>query len=307
MKSGTSTLHYILNEHPDIFIPKNELAFFDIDNILQHSDFNFFSGNHWFSQQIEDAPSLFWQWYSSHFDGAADGQILGEDSTTYLASEVAAKRIQLQKKEVKTLVMLRHPTSRAYSQYWHMVRTGRAMYSLEDTIRFEPHSILGRSLYRDQLRNFLEHIPRERVKIIILEEFLTSKRDSLREICDYLGVDCELLPESAIDAHKNKGLIPKYPAIQMSKNRFFRELGNQTYSSRLPVKPELTPGSKVKLNVLRTIDRVHHKLNPLREEHPPEIKASTQKFLDDFFKRELDGINDLLGKDVMSIWFGRNS
>ncbi|TXE17122.1 sulfotransferase [Psychroserpens burtonensis] len=42
MKSGTSAKHRILMQHPKVFIPKKEAGFFDIDNILEHSDFNFF-------------------------------------------------------------------------------------------------------------------------------------------------------------------------------------------------------------------------------------------------------------------------
>lgn len=31
MKSGTTSLHHILNQHKNIFIPARELAFFDLD------------------------------------------------------------------------------------------------------------------------------------------------------------------------------------------------------------------------------------------------------------------------------------
>ena len=43
MKSGTTSLHAILNSHPDIAIVQNELSFFDIDCMLQHPDFNFYN------------------------------------------------------------------------------------------------------------------------------------------------------------------------------------------------------------------------------------------------------------------------
>ena len=37
MKSGTTSLHAILNSHPDISIAHNELGFFDIDSVLSRS------------------------------------------------------------------------------------------------------------------------------------------------------------------------------------------------------------------------------------------------------------------------------
>lgn len=305
MKAGTTTLHHILNEHPHIHIPNNELHFFDIDNVFQHPDFNYFDGRDWIIQQLTNDPMLFWRWYSSHFDGAANNQIIGEDSTTYLASEAAAKRIQLQKKKIKLIIMLRHPTGRAYSQYLHMIRTGRAMYSFEDTIRFNPYSILHRSLYYDQLKNFFYHIPKKHIKVVIFEEFLMNKQNSLREICAHIGVDADLIPKELVDTHKNKALIPKYPAIHRLKNRFFREAGNLDYYSHLPVKPEFASRGKMKVNMLKLINKIHRRLNPLIEINSQKMKPSTKRFLDDFFKEKLEGINDLLEKDVMSIWFDK--
>ena len=42
MKSGTTTLHNILNEHPDVFIPDSEIHFFDMDDVIEHPEFNYF-------------------------------------------------------------------------------------------------------------------------------------------------------------------------------------------------------------------------------------------------------------------------
>ncbi len=301
MKSGTSTLHYILNQHPHVYIPDNEVHFFDIDNIFQHPDFNYFDGSNWLTQKIEDKPMQFWKWYSSHFDDAEENQIIGEDSTTYITSEKAAKRIQLQNKAIKLIILLRNPTARAYSQYWHMVGTGRAMYNFEDTIRYNPYSILYRSLYLDQLNGILKHVSQDLVEIIVFEEFLANKCNILRKICAHIGVDYELLPKDSIDSHINQTQLPKYPAIQLLKNRFFREIGNQHYASFLPVKPRSTNTKKVSL--LKLVNLTNRILNPLIRVKPPKIRDSTKQFLDNYFKSELKGINEILGKDVLSMWF----
>ncbi len=301
MKSGTSTLHYILNQHPHIYIPDNEIFFFNIDDLFQHSDFNYFDGGNWHTQELDDDPVKFWKWYSSHFDSADANQTIGEDSTTYIASEIAAKRIRVQNKLIKLIIILRHPTVRAYSEYLHMVRTGRAIYNFENTIRYTPYSILYRSLYFDQLKRFFKHVSKKQVKVVIFEQFLVKKYDLLREICVHIGVDYDLFPKDSMDAHKNKALIPKYPGIQILKNRYFREVGNLHYYSNLPVKP--TSSNKRKAIILRLINKAHSILNPLTDVKPPKMKDSTKQFIDDFFKRELTGINELLGKDVLSIWF----
>lgn len=51
MKSGTTTVHGILNRHPQIFIPDPEIHFFDIDDVLQHPDYFCFQGE-WYWPDI---------------------------------------------------------------------------------------------------------------------------------------------------------------------------------------------------------------------------------------------------------------
>jgi hypothetical protein len=301
MKSGTSTLHHILNQHPDVFIPDGEVFFFDIDDILQHPDFNYFDGSDWFTQSIEQDPLLFWKWYSSKFAAASKHQIIGEDSTTYLASELAAKRIGMQEKDIKLILVLRHPTSRAYSQYWDMVRTKRATHNFEDTLRYYPHSIIERSLYRRQLMNLLRYVSKERIKIVIFEEFVQNKAKLLIDICDFIDIDFNLLPEESLDTHRKKARRPRFTAIQILENRIFRETGNLSYLSRLP--KDLSPHIGTTTSVGAIVEKVSRKLNPSISERPPDINASTKKYLDDYFKKELQGINELVERDVMSIWF----
>jgi hypothetical protein len=303
MKSGTTTLHYILGQHPRVFIPDREVNFYDIDNLFQHPDFNYFDGANWISQRLDDDPERFWKWYAAHFEAAGENQLVGEDSTTYLSSEIAAKRIAMQNKQLKVIILLRHPTERAYSQYWHMVRTGRATYSFEDTLRYDPFSVLQRSLYLDQLKKFFRHVAPERVKVVIFEEFMADKPSTLRAICEHIGVDYGQLPPDAIEMHKNESLVPRHPGFQVTKNRFFRAGGSMTYRSCLP----MAPARERHIDLPRLVNMAHRGINPLVKTRPPAMKPSTRRLLDDYFERELDGLDELLGRPVMSLWFGQGA
>lgn len=304
MKSGTSTLHHILGQHPQVFIPDHEVHFFDIDNLFEHPDFNYFDGADWICQRLDDDPEKFWQWYASHFEGAGADQLVGEDSTTYISSEIAAKRIAMQRKQLKLIILLRHPTKRAYSQYWHLVRTGRATHNFEDTLRYDPFSVLHRSLYLDQLKNFLRHVPAEQVKVVIFEEFMADKPRVLREVCDHIGIDYARLPPEAAELHVNGAQVPRHPGFEVAKNRFFRAGGNVSYRSKLPMCPA---AANVHLNFAWLVNAAHRRVNPLLKANPPAMKASTRRLLDDYFERELDGLNELLGRDVMSLWFAQGT
>jgi hypothetical protein len=299
-KAGTTTLHSILDEHPDVFIPKQEIHFFDIDNIIQHGAFNFYNekSEKWITQDMNSDYEKMWNWYSSHFKNAGN-LIIGEDSTTYLASRIAAKRISIQDKKPKLIFMLRHPTKRAYSQYYHMLRTGRAAYSFEDTIRFYPYTVLQWSMYLEQLENYFQFIPSEQIKVVIFENFLKNKKAVVEDVCRFLGIDFNLLPGYALDFHRNQARLPKYPTLQILKNRYLRKTGSMQYKSFLPNTPEI----KYKRNLPHVLSKIHDAVNRQSKTIPPEMKLSTKKLLDNFFMNELDGLNELLGEDVLSYWF----
>lgn len=296
MKSGTSTLHYILNKHPHVFIPRKEIGFFDIDNIFEHPNYSFFDGNRWVTQDIHADPVKLWSWYTSHFKSAKVTDVIGEDSTTYLSSKIAAKRLSLQQKNIKLVILLRQPTFRAYSQYWHLVRTGRAKYDFERTILHNPWSVLYRSLYHDHLNSLFNHIDKQDVKIIIFEEFIKNKYAILKDLCSFINIDYRLLPSSAFEAHENKTRIPRFPQLQLFKNRLFPEQSKKI-NKRLPYNAN---NERFMHNLLNSL---HRKVNPHVEQKLPIMNYATKQFLDNYFKREFSGINEILNKDVMSLWF----
>jgi hypothetical protein len=300
MKSGTTSLHAILNQHPDVFIPKDELHFFDMDNFVQHPLFNVFKQGRWYTHNLPESPEFYWKWYSSHFQSAAQGQLIGEDSTTYLASPFAAKRIALQNKDIKVVIMLRHPTARAYSHYWHMVKAGKAMFNFEDTIRFLPHNILGRSAYLSQLQSLFSYLPKAQVKVLVFEEFLADKANTIKGVCDFLSLDYATLPSSALTIHANQARIPRFIPLHLLKSRLFQGWGNNPHVTRFPsdmFKSEKTSKSSLSL------DRLYNAINPLVVGNPPKIQPETKRFLDDYFYRELQGLNELLGQNILSTWF----
>ena len=300
MKCGTTSLHAILNSHPNVFIPHEEIHFFNLDDILQHGDYTFYdkSRKTWTFQDMQKDPSRMWNWYLSKFDDCGP-RLKGEDSTTYLASRIAAERIAIQPKPIKLIFMLRQPTQRAYSQYYHDLRDCRATYSFEETIRFNPQSILSRGLYKEQLEFWYEALPREQIKVVLLEDFLVDRLNVLKDICQYLEIDFDALNREIIHTHSNKGKIPKWIDLQIAYNHWFREIGNRNSFKTLPFDP---PGDLGKIPfVLRVLNKINNVVN--RKEKPPKIDASTQAFLNQFYEREMCGIDELVMQQICEKWF----
>src|SRR5690606_6846787 len=303
MKSGTTSLHAILNSHPEISIAQDELGFFDIDSILQHPDFNFYNSKNktWITQTMQEEPELLWDWYYSQFESIENkGRLVGEDSTTYLCSERAAKRIALQEKPIKMLFILRHPTQRAISNYLHLLKSGRAIYTLEDTLRYNPNSILRRSMYLEQLQAYYRHLPFDRIKVVLFEDFIVHKESCMQDVCEFLEVDYSRLDKAAFDIHSNKTKMPKYVWLQLFRNRLLRNMGAYRYSNFLPIQTGFQ--SKLPLGY-KVIDRLHKKINPQHTDYKFQASKATVQLLDDFFKTELQGLDALVKKELCSKWF----
>jgi hypothetical protein len=304
MKSGTTTLHAILAKHPKVFIPDPELHFFDQDDIFQHSDFSWFKQGQWYGRCEEKQQQDSKQWYLQQFSSAKPDDVLGEDSTTYLASTLAFKRIAAQSKAIKIVVILRQPTARAYSQYWHMLRTGRATYNFEDTLEYCPETIINRSLYLTQLQHLYALFPREQIKVVLFEDFLADREKTIHSICQFIGVDESLLSSEALALHENSASLPKYLLLQRLKNRWLRKAGNIAYQQYFSLSAEKPFWQN--LSCVKVVDALHRKINPLIAKKPPKINVATKAYLDSYFSEHLQGINELLQRDVLTIWFPKN-
>ena len=296
-KCGTTSLHQMLDQHPDIWVARNELYFFDMDDPIAHGDFLEVHGNDLSWRDPEDPT--FQDWYRSRFAEAPNGSLIGEDTTTYLMSDVAAHRIKAADQNVKIIFMLRDPVKRAFSQYWHLLRSGRTHLSFERALSQEPSIILG-STYAPALREFRDALGAARVHVVLFEEFKTNQQEVMDGVTDFLG----LAPVSvgAIDTWHNKTKYPAKMKTLLRLNRVGRLLVRYRYKRHF--------GGDVRL-----WSRIAHKAyrhwfrfvarRILTQDHPPsEMQARTRAYLTRHLSDRNAGLSALLGKDLSQHWPG---
>ncbi len=305
MKCGTTTVHSLLNSHPRISVAEEEIHFYDIDDHLEHGDFVFLRKDAWAYPDVKKDPTSYWKWYSKFFEGFPEENLIGEDSTGYLPSEKALQRISIQDKPTKIIVCLRNPTSRAYSQYYHLLRSGRVLFNFEDTVLYTPDFVLRRSMYFEQVKRLLNFIPREQVFFFVLEEFIADATKVTKTLMDFIGEPFDDLPAAWMDTHSNVGGIPRFPQLQVSMNRLLRRAVSNRYLNHLPISDYAQIGEvayKIDLGT-RLVNRAHKMINPIIDAKPPKMKANTRAYLDQYFKRELEGLDELIGIPVVKKWF----
>lgn len=185
-RSGTTSLYNNLLSHPDIYLPKSKRP-----------------EPHFFFREAAYANGLDW-YESTYFSEWAGEAAVGEASTSYLFGEQTPERISESLPQCRFLVMLRDPVYRAYSNYWHSVKSGLETLDFEEALRTEaertaalagsdmvetkPYSYMGRSLYAQQLRRWFELFGADRFCILLFEDYLEDAGGCLEVVSSFLDV-----------------------------------------------------------------------------------------------------------------------
>jgi Sulfotransferase family len=304
MKAGTTSMHHILNPHNNVFIPGREIYFFDIDDVEQHPDFSMDDDGKWTFRDWDRYWHDYLDWYQQFFQRAADGQVIGEDSTTYMASSKAPARIAELLPNVKLIFMLRDPVTRAYSHYWHMVNSGRAIYDFEVTLLHAPGTILQRGYYKEQIKRFMQYFPGDQLKVVVFEEFTKNIQAIVDDVCKFLGLRV-CVDTRAVNTHRNIGKAPRSLRLKLRANRINRKAAERIYQGRLPtpgtIKKKLPSGGRSIAHISPTmvISRIVNRTPKLK--YPP-MASGVRTFLEQLYAKENMGLGDLIGIDIERYW-----
>ncbi len=285
-------------------MPDREIHFFNMDCLLQHEGFHHYSSrrDEWTAQSMQDHPEKMWDWYLDRYRGK-ENMVKGEDSTTYIASAVAAERIAMQRKNIKLIFLLRQPSERTFSNYYHRLKSGRAIYGFEDSLRFGSHSILNRSMYLEQLGRYYAILPADRIKVILFEDLVSDTENTVREISSFIGIDFNRFPPDAFLTHANRTTLTTNVGLRIRRNYLVRGIINSRYSRSLPNRHPSSAIAKFLYAALRLADKAYYRMVSLVVKRKPEMSPATREFLDRYFHSRLEGIDELVGKDVLSRWF----
>jgi hypothetical protein len=192
-RSGTSTLYRYMQTHPEIYLRPSKRP-----------------EPHFFFKDSEYRKGL--QYYEeTWFPEDGPWKAVGEASTSYLFGENVPERIARDLPAVKLIAILRNPVERAFSNYWHTVKSGLETLDFTGAVDREaertaalagtplaetkPYSYVGRGFYFAQLTRLFEHVDRSRVAIHTFDDLCGRPRDTLQALYRFLGVAPDRLPD----------------------------------------------------------------------------------------------------------------
>lgn len=198
-KGGTTTVHHLLGQHPDVWtsLPK-ETGFF------------FFPPPRRFTPDRLDHGV-----YHRFFAGWTGERAVGEAYPGYMAVPWVAPRLQAYNPDMRIICILRDPASRAYSHYNMLAGDGAERLSFSEALAAERLRLFGpanpevtpsdrtlpvyayanRGLYMAQLKRILEYFPRSQVLVTRNEDLRDDMPRVMRVLYEFIGVDPTFVPQ----------------------------------------------------------------------------------------------------------------
>ncbi len=202
-KAGTCTLDAIFRLHPQIQMARDKEP-------------------HFFDDDVRDWRAPDYGPLNALFSDKNPG-LRGEATPITLYWRPAIVRLRDYNPDLRFILILRDPVTRAFSNWRKEFSIGRetlpfaeAIRAGRDRVRARPgglhrvFSYVERGLYAEQLDDLQEHFPADAIHIEIFEELFRDRAAGLERIAAFLGVDS--FPDDIPDLHLNAARDFAYPS-----------------------------------------------------------------------------------------------
>jgi len=295
-KSGTTSLYSYLAGHPQVYMsPVKEPLYFSPDAIdAERTRFRY----------PDDE-----QRYLSLYADARDEVRLGEASTRYLASPHAPTLVAAFQPRPYVVAILRNPVDMIYALHNETVSQGHeriadfAQALAADDMSYANERARGdvsgaaahyrqTALYADQLERWFGAVGRDRVCVIIFDDFARDTAAELRGVLEFLDVDADYRPASLAAhnvSHRQRPLVRAAldsSAAEWLTDRALPRLIGQNAKARLALRFRHSP-----------INR--------RPAPRPALQPGLRRELEIDFRPQVERLSELLKRDLVKLWFSR--
>jgi hypothetical protein len=289
-KCGTTAMFDYLAAHPEVFTPRRkEPTHFapDLDSGTRGDD-------RYFTRDRDAYLALF---------ADQDGEKrVGEGSVWYLYSKVAAAEIKEFAPDARIVIMLRDPVEMVYSLHAQRLVSGaEGIESFAAALAAEPERAEGRRIprnafvvpgllyrevvrYTDQVRRYLDAFGRDRVLILIYDDFAADPAAAYRQVCEFLEVDTAFAPSFE---RINTNTVVRSPLVR-SVLRFKPAMPD--WSGLAPLRKRW-----------RALRRRILKANQRAVARPP-LDAELRATLTEETRPDVESLGELVGRDLTALW-----
>ena len=292
-RSGTTSLHHLLDQHPQIYMcPIKETHFFNLEGeqfLWKEPDAKKIKRLK--RDRAYQAKVTHIETYRSLFEGVSDEIAIGEACPTYFRSPKAAERIRHYVPNAKLIVILRNPVDRAYSAYiaraasynWlpdgfaHIPRTTRSEGIEKVDVQ---RAFVSIGFYSAHLKRYFDTFDRAQIKVYLYRDLTSDPAGTLRGIYRFLHVDETFRPDMSV----------RYGATGIPRSKFLHRVIKRVTSPG-PVKTFLRPF--VPLSLRRFLSEIRNK-NLVKPPLDPEIRQEWIML----YREDILQLQDLIQRDL---------
>jgi hypothetical protein len=295
-RSGTTTLHYVLDQHPQIYMsPNKETNFFsyycsggqvplctrleDIGNVDSRS-----------TVRMDD--------YQRLFRGVSTQIRFGESSPSYLVTAGVPEAVRSLIPQAKLIAILRQPIDKAYSHFMRKCQAqlyritddfGAVLEQDEARIKREGRGIsfLGHGRYHDYLRRYHDVFGPDQLKVCLFDDMEERPEEFYADIFRFLGVDESFRADTGA----------KFNQSGAAQQSMVARLAHASKPIRRQVQRNLPPA------LLRSVTRWWHQHQSRNVEKPVQLSPALRRALTErYYRDEIAKLEGLIGRDL-SHWF----
>ena len=182
-KCGTTWIHHVLSQHPDVFIPPaKELHFFNKSAALARG----------------------YGWYADQFAAAEPGQLRGECTPNYLWNHLdprdqlvpgehheVAPTLAALRPQLRLVATLRNPVDRAISAFHHHINQGRIAPDARILDHLWTLGIASMGMYARHLQHWIDAFGRDPLLVLVYEQDIAPdaiKAETAQRVFGHLGL-----------------------------------------------------------------------------------------------------------------------
>ncbi len=295
-KTGTTSLHYYLSQHPDIFMSDDKEPHYFCTDLHEEND-DFFKFNKYFRYRSEEK-------YLSIFQDAEKEHVVGEASTTYIYSKVAAKNIHSFDPSTKIIAIIRDPLDLAYSWYNYLkFLTHETAVSFEVALELEasrkadsskipdcvlyPTSIFYSEVvdFKNNLKRFTDLFPKDQCKFILYDDLKNDVAAVYKEVLEFLKVDpsfeADYSMKNVSGGARFKGVKEKVDNISFAFRQKFYQYRNTV--------------------VLKKAKEAYNTVF-VKEGEKTSLSEKERREAQKWFKNQVEETGKMLGEDLLNKW-----
>jgi hypothetical protein len=263
MKAGTTTLYRDMMASPDVYMsPIKEPHALLSDTVLSS----------------EGRAK-----YANFFPLAKSHQLCGEASTGYTKLPthigVPERAVAVLGSDLKVIYLVREPVARVVSHHYHSYATGAFGPDIDHEVRTQS-VLLDYTRYAMQIEPWIEALGRANVLILIFEEYIAARRETVRRVSEFLGItSCDHLIDKEEVYNRSDG--------KPARSGFLRKIRTSGVY-RQYVQPYLP---------IMFRDRVRRTVLPKAPPRPQPPGSETVAFIRKELAAEMDRLRVLMGRD----------